>query len=153
MYLFKWGPAIYGKGIRLHCPTIEQNLHATINTNSKLYIHKGIPVSRLGQNTSQHDFPSGVGCFAWNTFHVQILRFRCMLGGQLEVWTKNILHQFVEGQIHFGVQSRGCSSFEFKHYLRACITSGKTSLILHSKQPIENHGRPTLDKKTHGVQG
>jgi hypothetical protein len=47
-----------------------------------------------------------------------LVRFWCMRGGSVEVWTKNILYRFMEGQTHFGMPKRGV----------------KTSLTLH--EPI-----------------
>ena len=32
-----------------------------------------------------------------------LLSFWCMRGGSVEVWTKDILYQFMEGQTHFGI--------------------------------------------------
>ena len=94
---------------------------------------------------TQHDLWSGVGIFfAYNTFQVVRQVFGFMLEGSVEVWRRNHLYRFIEGQTHFGMQSRGakmslnfneanemgCSSFKFKDYLRqACtITSGKKLL-------------------------
>ena len=33
-----------------------------------------------------------------------LVSFWCMRGGSVEVWTKNILYQFMKGQTHFGMQ-------------------------------------------------
>ena len=44
-------------------------------------------------------------------FCIQVLacsmNFQCMLGSSVEVWMKNILYRFVEGQTQFGMQWRG----------------------------------------------
>ena len=48
---------------------------------------------------------SGVGWFAYNTFHVSVSLW-CMVGGSVEVWTKDILDRLMEGQTRFGM-SRG----------------------------------------------
>jgi phosphosulfolactate synthase (CoM biosynthesis protein A) len=79
-----------------------------------------------------------------------------MLGGSVEVLTKNNLHRFIESQTHLGIAKLGptmnqigCSSFKFKHYLRACTTSGKKALIVDAKQAMENHMELTPDKKSH----
>jgi hypothetical protein len=63
----------------------------------------------------------------------------------VKVCTKNFRNQFIEGQTHFDMP-RGCSSFEFKHYLQACTTSGKKLWILYVGQPIGKHRGPTPDK-------
>jgi hypothetical protein len=42
--------------------------------------------------------------------------------------------------------------FKFKHYLRACTTSGKKSLLLYAKQLMENRRGPTPNKKSHKLK-
>ena len=78
-----------------------------------------------------------------------------MLGVSVEVWTKNILYQFIEGSNPFGMPRGAHLSFgpqwtytsSFQHYFEACTTSGKNVFILYAKQPIGNHGEPTPDGK------
>ena len=66
----------------------------------------------------------------------------------MEVSTKNILYQFIEGQTHFGI-ARGAEMSlvlnelryvalhsNSEHYLQACTTSGNKLLILYAKQPM-----------------
>ena len=89
-------------------------------------------------------------------------KFQCMLGGSVEVRVKNIPYPIIEGQSHFrmprGAHELGlntpeidCSSFQFKHYLQACTTSGRKLLILYAKQPMEDHMGPNSNKKSHMV--
>ena len=42
----------------------------------------------------------GSSCFAYKTFHVLISSL-CVLGGSVEVWTKNILYQFTGAKLIF----------------------------------------------------
>ena len=68
----------------------------------------------------------------------------------MEVCTKNILYRFIEGQTHFGMPRGaktslalndpkiGCSSFKFKHSLRACTASGKFFIQTVCKLTNEN---------------
>ena len=81
--------------------------------------------------------------------------------GRVEVRTKNILNRFTENETHFGMPRGakmsltlkrteiGCSSFNFKHYLRACPTNGKKLSKLYVKQPMENHRGPTPKQKSY----
>ena len=73
-----------------------------------------------------------------------------MFGVSMEVLAENILCQSIEVQTHIGMP-RG-AKFKFKLHLRACNTSGKKSLVLCAKKPIENHRGPISDKKSHGVK-
>ena len=96
------------------------------------------------------------------------VRFWCMFGSSsVEVWTQNILYQFIESQFQFGMPSRGgkmslafnepqteigCSTLTFKHnYLRAwtIITSGKKKLLI--LYFIGVHHSP--HEKSHWVKG
>ena len=91
--------------------------------------------------------------FMYNTF-------QCMLGGSVDVWAKNILYRFIEGQTHLGLPRSakwfwpqwveiGSSSFKFKHYLQYapkveidcgnCIQNNQWSIIgdqLPTKIPL-----------------
>ena len=86
--------------------------------------------------------------------------FQCMLGGSVEVWTKNIPILFIEDQTHLGIP-RGVempkwvgpqltelafSCFKIKYYLQTCITSETKLLILYAKQPTENNMGPAADE-------
>ena len=88
-----------------------------------------------------------------------LLSFCCMLGGSVEVSTKNILHQFIEYQTHFSMpkhakmslalnepQDISYSPCKFKHYLPAYTRSRKGILILYAIQPIKNHRGPAPDE-------
>ena len=72
------------------------------------------------------------------------------LGDSVEIWTKVILYQFIEGQPYVGMPTGaklslalmnqieiGCSSFKFKHYLRArTITWANKLLILYANNHV-----------------
>ena len=76
-----------------------------------------------------------------------LVSFWCMLRGSVEVWTKNILYQFIEGQTHMACQEvlkwvwppMNRYRFKSKHYLRACTTSGNKSLIIYVLQLMGIH--------------
>ena len=51
-----------------------------------------------------HDFWLGVRCCAYTTFHVRYVFGACLEVSIVEVWTKNNLYMFIEGQTHFGMQ-------------------------------------------------
>jgi hypothetical protein len=83
-----------------------------------------------------------------------------MLGGSVEVSTKNILYQFIEYQTHFTMPRRAklslalnepqdisYSSCKFKHYLPAYTRTRKELLKLHAIQSMENHRGPAPDGK------
>ena len=79
--------------------------------------------------------------------------FWCILGGSVEVWTKNMMYRHqsrVNLILAFQVVLKwvwplnepheiGCSSFKFKHYLQECTTSGTENLIMYTKEPTRNH--------------
>ena len=81
----------------------------------------------------------------------------------MEVLPKTILYGFIEGRIQFGMprgvkMSLACPLMnrnrflfiKFKHYLRACTTSGKKLLVLHAKPPMEYQRGPSLEEKPLG---
>ena len=55
-------------------------------------------LAQLSYPLTEWNFWLGIGCFAYNTFHIW-----CMLGGHVEVCIKNILYWFIVGQTHFGM--------------------------------------------------
>jgi hypothetical protein len=52
-----------------------------------------------------HVFWSGVGWFCRQHLPCSVC-FWCMLGGSVEVWTKNILYRSIEGQTHFSMHKK-----------------------------------------------
>ena len=89
--------------------------------------------------------------------------FQCMLGGRVEVWLQNILHWFIEGQIHSGISGDAKMSLDSMNQNRLLFIQIQTlSPSMHHKfkefihnvctQPMENRRGPTPCRKSHWVE-
>ena len=79
--------------------------------------------------------------------HVEVERRTFYIGSQ----GSNLFWHFKEVLKLFGPQwtKIGCTSFNFKHYLRACTPSGRKSLFVYAILLMENHRGPTPDERSY----
>jgi hypothetical protein len=96
-----------------------------------------------------------------------LVSFRSMLGDSfVEVWMKNILKWFIEGQTHFGISRGAKVSLALNESKEVALHSNsnttldkptpqveKTLLIFYANQPMENHGGWTPNEKLPWVKG
>ena len=63
--------------------------------------------------------------------------FRCMLGGSVEVWTKNSLFWFIEGQIMLGRQRGSKMSLALNELNQVALHSHLNTTSEHASQVEE----------------
>ena len=143
---------------------IQLNLVRVILIGTRMSYQEYRHSSYISSNSTV--FWSGVGCFPYNSSRV-----RLVFGAGLEVvWRFEQMNRSLPvhwGQTRFGMPGSGqmslaprwtkigCSSVKFKHYLRACSTSGKRKFFMfYARQPIGNHrGRTPNELKYNSVNG
>ena len=81
--------------------------------------------------------------WTWLLFCIQhppwLVSFWCMLRGSVEVWAKNILYQFIEGQTHFGMPRGAKMSLALNEPKQVSLHSNSNSTSKHAPQAEINY--------------